>query len=101
MSETPCLILVVDDDAVNRDLLTRRLERKCYTTAAAGGGPEALAYLTAHSPDMVLLDWQMPGMSGLDVLHEIRKGECSSRLPVLMVTARTQTEDIVTALEGG
>ncbi len=101
MTETSALLLVVDDDPINRDLLSRRLMRTGYRTHAVSSGPEALAYLASHDVDLVLLDIQMPDMSGLEVLQAIRSHRSSSRLPVLMVTAKDQSEDVVTALDLG
>ena len=101
MSETLAPILVVDDDALNRDLLCRRLVRSGYVVESVASGREALAYLAAHPVELVLLDVQMPEMSGLEVLQAIRQTPSSPRLPVLMVTAKDQSEDIVTALDLG
>lgn len=94
-------LLVVDDDPINRDLLSRRLERRGYTVHSVASGVEALAYLAAHPVEMVLLDIQMPTMSGLEVLQQIRQRPASAHLPVLMVSAGHQSEDVVTALELG
>jgi PAS domain S-box-containing protein len=94
-------LLVVDDDPVNRDMLSRRLIRRGYTVATVASGREALAYVAAHPVALVLLDVQMPEMSGLEVLQALRQTQSSARLPVLMVTAKDQSEDIVTALELG
>lgn len=101
MDDRNPLVLVVDDDAMNRDLLCRRLARMGYDTCAAANGPDALALVGSRDLDLVLLDVQMPDMSGLEVLLTIRQQHSSSRLPVLMVTAKTQSEDIVTALDMG
>lgn len=94
-------LLVVDDDAVNRDMLSRRLERRGYPVALAASGQEALNYLATHPVSTVLLAVQMPGLSGLQVLQTIRQSWTAARLPVLMVTAKDQSEDIVTALDLG
>ncbi len=94
-------LLVVDDDATNRDLLSRRLTRAGYNVALAESGKEALAYLEVNRVSMVLLDVQMPGMSGLEVLQDIRKRWSDAALPVVMVTAKGESEDIVTALDLG
>ena len=101
MTEASGHLLVVDDDQTNRDLLSRRLKRSGFAVESVGGGAEALAYLDTRPTDLVLLDVQMPDMSGLEVLQEIRRTRSSSVLPVLMVTAKNQTEDVVTALELG
>ena len=94
-------LLVVDDEAANRDMLSRRLERRGYKVVLAASGPEALDHLSIHPVSAVLLDVQMPGMSGLQVLQEVRKTWTSAQLPVLMVTAKDQSEDIVAALDLG
>jgi PAS domain S-box-containing protein len=94
-------LLVVDDDPVNRDMLSRRLARRGYAVATVASGREALAYVAAHPVALVLLDIQMPEMSGLEVLQALRETQSSARLPVLMVTAKDQSEDMVTALELG
>jgi len=99
--ETKPRVLVVDDVEDNRDLLTRRLERRGFQASAAGDGPTALEMLDSTSFDVVLLDWMMPGMSGLDVLDAIRGRYAKTDLPVLMATAKTESEAVVQALEHG
>ncbi len=94
-------ILVVDDDAINRDLLTRRLERRGYAVEAVASGADCLARLDAAPVAIVLLDVQMPDMSGFEVLQTVRRNPALSRLPVIMVTAKDQSDDIVAALDGG
>ena len=94
-------LLVVDDDEGNRDLLSRRLIRSGYSVVTVASGQEALDYLERHEVATVLLDVQMPGMSGLEVLQAIRRRWSDAHLPVLMVTAKTDSEDTVTALELG
>ncbi len=91
-------LLIVDDDAVNRDPLARCLTQTGFTVDTVAGGREALEYINARAPELVLLDREMPGMNGLDVLKEIRLVRSSSVLPVVMVTASIDTRDIVEAL---
>jgi sigma-B regulation protein RsbU (phosphoserine phosphatase) len=90
-------ILVVDDNESNRDALSRRLERRGYALTTASDGPEALRLLGEQSFDLVLLDIMMPGMSGLEVLEHIRRDRSPADLPVIMATAKDQSEDIVQA----
>ena len=97
---TPTL-LVVDDEELNRDLLSRRLVRAGFGVRTAPNGPAALAAIAAGGIDLVLLDIMMPGMSGLEVLKRIREGHSSGELPIIMVTAKVQAEDVVEALELG
>jgi CheY-like chemotaxis protein len=94
-------LLVVDDYAANRELLARRLERAGYGIEMAGSGEEALEVLGRAHVDLVLLDIMMPEMSGLEVLTRIRETRSASELPVIMVTARTESADIVAALGMG
>jgi DNA-binding response OmpR family regulator len=101
VSETPSTILVVDDLPANRELLARRLERSGFRVLCAGGGEEALDVLRSRDVDLVLLDIMMPGMTGLDVLRTVRLQRSAAALPVVMVTARTDSEDVVEALALG
>ncbi len=92
------VILVVDDNELNRDLLTRRLAKKGFATDAASDGFKALEWLANHHCDLVLLDIMMPGMSGIEVLEKIRETRDGTELPIIMATARDTREDIVAAL---
>ena len=94
-------LLVVDDNPANRDLLSRRLERKGFRVIVAEDGQRALDILATSRVDLVLLDVMMPGLSGLDVLRKVRETQPPSALPVVMVTARTESDDVVEALELG
>ncbi len=91
-------ILVVDDNDLNRDMLTRRLKRRGYRVEAAPDGEAALRAVDRRVFDLVLLDWMMPGLSGLDVLKRLREDYTSVQLPVIMATAKTEADDIVEAL---
>lgn len=95
------MILVVDDNAENRDVLSRRLQRRGYQVTLAVDGPGALRLITEVACDLVLLDVMMPGMNGLEVLRKIRETHLPAKLPVIMATARDQSKDIADALEMG
>jgi diguanylate cyclase (GGDEF)-like protein len=101
MNQTNATLLLVDDEAMNRDALSRRLARRGYTVLTAESGPSALAMVGAHRVDAVLLDVMMPGMSGLETLRRLRESRSVSDLPVIMVTAKDRAEDVVEALELG
>lgn len=101
MNQAHATLLLVDDEAMNRDALSRRLERRGYTVLTAESGPRALEMVSAHRIDAVLLDVMMPGMSGLDTLRKLRESRSVSELPVIMVTAKDRSEDVVEALELG
>jgi CheY-like chemotaxis protein len=81
--------------------MSRRLERSGFRVLTAGSGAEALEAVRQSGVDMVLLDIMMPGMTGLDVLRTLRATRSSAALPVLMVTAKTDSEDVVEALALG
>jgi diguanylate cyclase (GGDEF)-like protein len=94
-------LLVVDDDAANRDALSRRLVRAGYSVLTADDGTAALQMLADRRVDLVLLDVMMPGVSGIDVLRCIRKSRSIAELPIIMVTANDGTRDTVIALDAG
>ena len=100
MSE-PATILVVDDLLANRDLMVRRLERSGFRVLSAASGPEALEVLKSAPIDLVLLDIMMPGMTGFEVLKTVRLSRSPAALPVIMVTAKTDSEDVIEALSLG
>src|SRR5205085_10033785 len=95
----PAALLVVDDDDNNRDLLSRRLRRKGFSVAVAASGREALERIARRRFDLVLLDIMMPGMSGVEVLEEIRGRHSLAELPVIMTTALGDSATVVQALE--
>ena len=92
-------LLIVDDVADNRTILTRRFERRGFEVVEADGGARALELIATQSFDCVLLDVMMPEIDGLEVLARVRRSYTPVELPVIMVTAKSQTEDIVGALE--
>ena len=97
----PCRILVVDDNELNRDLLTRRLERSGHEARAVDSGQEALEQVAARRFDLVLLDIMMPDMDGFQVLEALRRDHSMANLPVIMATARTASDDLVRAMDMG
>lgn len=94
-------LLVVDDEEINRDLLSRRLERKGYQVTTAIDGREALDKIEKHHFDMVLLDIMLPILDGIAVLTKIREEFAAGELPVIMVSAKDDSEGIVEALQLG
>ena len=94
-------ILVVDDNEMNRDLLSRRLSKKGFQVAVADSGEAALDWLESNACDLVLLDIMMPGLSGIDVLVRLRETLSVSELPIIMATAKGEQSDIVDALKRG
>jgi len=101
VASLPSRILVVDDNASNRDLLKRRLERQGHAVVLAENGSSALALVKEVQFDLVLLDLLMPDISGLDVLL-ILKSDLSLRdIPVIMISALNEIDSIVRCIEAG
>ena len=94
-------LLIVDDNELNRDMLARRLKRKGYEVVLANGASELMQRLQEVTVDIVLLDIEMPEISGLEALKMLRETYSQIELPVIMVTAKNQSEDIVKALDLG
>src|SRR5437899_7694831 len=101
MNSRPSRLLIVDDNEMNRDMLARRLARKGYVIGLAGNAKELLERVKQDAVDLVLLDIEMPEISGLDALKTLREHYSPDELPIIMVTAKTQSDDIVTALDLG
>ena len=97
----PSRILVVDDNASNRDLLTRRLQRQGHTVLEAEDGARALALVEKEALDLVLLDLMMPGISGYDVLALLKSDPRSREIPVIMISALSELDSIVRCIEAG
>src|SRR5436190_472802 len=94
-------LLIVDDEELNREGLARRLRRDGYAVTLARSGREAIELLGERRFDLVLLDIMMPGMNGLEVLKFLRRVDSLIDLPIIMVTAKGESEDMVEALELG
>jgi diguanylate cyclase (GGDEF)-like protein len=94
-------LLIVDDIADNRAILARRFQRRGFLIEEASSGADALALMETRPFDTVLLDVMMPEMDGLEVLQRIRQTHSASALPVIMVTAKSQSDDVVQALTLG
>jgi len=100
-ASAPPRLLIVDDVRENREILRRRFERRGFLAVEASGGLEALTLVDREHFDLVLLDVMMPDLSGLEVLAHIRRRFSAGVLPVIMVTAKSQSEDVVEALNSG
>jgi len=101
MNNKDITILVVDDNELNVDLLSRRLDRDGFSVQTAIDGREALKKMADNPPDLVLLDIMMPIMDGLDVLGEMQEHEGMEQIPVVMVTAKNDPESVNRCLEWG
>jgi len=95
------VILVVEDEAPLLTLLRYNLEKQGFRVEEATDGQEALLRVSEAKPDLVLLDWMLPSLSGIEVCRQIRRRPATRDLPVIMVTARTEDQDAVRALDIG
>jgi CheY-like chemotaxis protein len=94
-------ILVVDDNPDSVAIMRGILESRGYDVVAASGGAEALQLLKKEAVDLVLLDIMMPEMNGMEVMQRIKEDAASGRLPVILVTAKTQDEDLLSGYQYG
>jgi DNA-binding response OmpR family regulator len=101
MNPRPSRLLIVDDNEMNRDMLARRLARKGYVIGVSENAKGLLARVKEDGIDLVLLDIEMPEVTGLDALKTLRECYSSIELPIIMVTAKNQSDDIVKALDLG
>ncbi len=95
------LVLVVEDEAAIATMLRYNLEKQGFRVEEAGDGQEALDMISETVPDLVLLDWMLPTLSGIEVCRQIRRRQETRTLPVIMVTARAEDQDSVRALNIG
>ncbi|MCY4005520.1 MAG: phosphate regulon transcriptional regulator PhoB [Rhodobacteraceae bacterium] len=101
MSDREPLILIVEDDEAQLHLLKYNIELAGFTALAALSGNEALQHLNSYAPDLVLLDWMIPGINGINLCKVIKQRKDSCQIPVLMISARTEEEDRVRGLDSG
>ena len=94
-------ILVVDDEQPIRDMLSMSLEAVGFEVIEAGSAQEAHGIIVDQKPDLVLLDWMMPGTSGLELLRRLKRSEVTENLPVVMLTAKTEEDSTITGLDSG
>ena len=94
-------ILVVDDNAANRDVLERRLTREGHTVVTAATGAAALALVAEREFDLVLLDLIMPEMSGFEVLRRLKATDLTKDIPVIVISALDEIDSVVRCIEAG
>ena len=94
-------ILLVEDNEMNRDMLSRRLERRGYEVIVAVDGEEGVARAKVDAPDIVLMDLSLPGIDGWEATRQLKAAEETSAIPVLALTAHAMAGDREKALEAG
>ena len=97
----PPRILVVDDNETNRDILVTRLNVHGYELLQAADGEEALAAARQHRPDLILLDIMMPKIDGIEVTKQLKADSSMPFTPIILVTAKADSKDVVAGLEAG
>ena len=94
-------ILIVDDEPAIRDMVAFALRKGEYDPVHAGDAREAQMAIVERVPDLILLDWMLPGTSGIDLARRWRKDELTRDIPIIMLTARGEENDRVSGLESG
>ena len=98
MTET---ILAVDDERHIQRLIQVNLERCGYRVLTASDGPEALEMIAAEQPDLVVLDWMMPRLNGLETMKRLKATPATAELPIIMLTAKAGDEDVLKGWNSG
>ncbi len=96
----PFIVIAEDEKAVS-ELLRYNLEAEGYETATASDGDEAMLLLDERIPDLMLLDWMLPKVSGIEICRRVRSRQETANLPIIMLTARTEEADRIRGLETG
>jgi len=94
-------ILVVEDDTAIRDMLCFSLKHSGYECLPVGDGEQGLALIKTQKPDLILLDWMLPGIDGIEFIRRLRANEFLADIPVIMLTAKGESEDLVKGLSVG
>ncbi len=94
-------ILLVEDNEMNRDMLSRRLEKRGYTVAIAVDGGEGVAKAKAELPDLILMDMSLPVLDGWDATRQVKADPATAKIPVIALTAHAMESDRQKALEAG
>jgi two-component system, cell cycle response regulator DivK len=94
-------LLLVEDNEMNRDMLSRRLQRRGYEVVIAVDGPQALTMAESERPDLILMDMSLPTISGIDATRLLKNNSSTKTIPVIALTAHAMTTDRERALEAG
>jgi two-component system, OmpR family, phosphate regulon response regulator PhoB len=94
-------ILIVDDEPAIRDMVAYALSRADFDAVGVGDAREAQGAIAERIPDLILLDWMLPGMSGIDFARRLRRDDLTRDVPIIMLTARGEENDRVGGLEAG
>ena len=101
MNSSEAQVLVVDDESAIRDMIQFALRRAGMNVEGAADAREALSRISDRKPDIILMDWMMPGISGIELTRRLRKEPVTSDIPIIMLTAKVTEDDKVAGLEAG
>ncbi len=94
-------ILLVEDNELNRDMLSRRLQRRGFEIIAAVDGEKGVALAVSEKPDLILMDISLPGLNGWDATKQIRRNALTAPIPIIALTAHAMSGDREKTLEAG
>ena len=94
-------VLIVDDEAAIRDMLCIALEAADFNVLDAENAQQAHAAIIDKQPDLVLLDWMMPGTTGLELLRRLKRDDLTAKIPVIMLTAKAEEDSKISGLDAG
>lgn len=94
-------ILIIDDERAIREMIVMALEKEGFTCIEASDAHKAESLISESNPDILLLDWMMPGLNGVDFTRKLRRSDATRELPIIMLTAKTEEEDLIRGLESG
>lgn len=95
------LVLIVEDEAPQAEMLRYNLEKGGFRTLIAEDGEEGLILAREHNPDIAILDWMLPGLSGIDLCRRLRDDAATKNIPIILLTARGEEDDRVQGLDSG
>ncbi len=101
MSADQPSVLVIEDEPAQREVLSYNLEAEGYAVSRAETGDEALVLVAEVQPDVIILDWMLPGVSGIEICRRLKSSTATRNIPVIMLTARSEESDRVRGLETG
>lgn len=94
-------ILLIEDEPAQQELLRYNLEKHGYKVAVAGDGEEGLLQAQEENPALILLDWMLPGLSGIEICRQLKRGKATRGVPIIMLTARGEESDKVRGFDTG
>ena len=95
-------VMIIDDDPITRTLVTKYMETENRVSVIhATEGHSAIKYAKKHKPDLILLDWRLPGIQGIDILVELKKIKKTQNIPVVMLTSKNKVQDMERAFSHG